>query len=62
MEGISTTRLLPPVGKDWNDAVKAMSAGNKPSLIGRLEAAKTEAAEHNAQSGTNLKGITPEWR
>ena len=44
--GISTFRSLPPAGhKDWNDALKA--GVSKPSLIGRLEAAKTDAAEYN---------------
>jgi len=62
LDGITATRQLPPAGKDWNDAVKIMSVGSKPSLIGRLEAAKTEAAEHNAQSGAIQKGITPERR
>jgi hypothetical protein len=45
--GIAVIRSLPPAGhKDWNDALKA--SASKPSLIGRLEAAKETAAEHNA--------------
>ena len=47
LPGISATRSLPPSGhKDWNDVTKL--GANKPSLIGRLEAAKGTAAEHNA--------------
>ena len=46
MEGITATRSLPSAGKDWNDAL--LSIRSKPSLIERLEAAKTKAAEQNS--------------
>jgi len=46
---IAVIRSFPPVGKkDWNDALMALKNGQKPSLIGRLEAAKVTAAEMNS--------------
>jgi len=61
---IKATRLIPPGGhKDWNDALMA-GAGRSP-LIGRLEAAKTEAAAVNrevAHETTNQKRSALEWR
>ena len=46
---ITVTRSLPPENnKDWNDALIAIRSGNKPSLLGRLEAAKVTAAELNS--------------
>ena len=59
IQGISVIRSLSPVGKDWNDTLKA--SRDKPSLIGRLESAKTIAAEHNAQSGIFQKRTALEW-
>jgi len=61
LQGIFVSRFLPPAGKDWNDALNMTGVAQKPSLIGRLEAAKITAAEHNAQIGTYQKGIMPEW-
>jgi hypothetical protein len=50
LPGIRPTRQIPPAGhKDWNDAL--IAGANKPSLIGRLEDAKTEAAELNGING-----------
>jgi hypothetical protein len=44
---LSVIRSMPPAGfKDWNDALKSRT--KKPSLIGRLDAAKADAAEYNA--------------
>ena len=61
---ITAVRSLPPAGhKDWNDALKA--ATQKPSLIGRLEAAKETAAAHNAAivlDGTQHKRSALEGR
>jgi len=52
---ITAVRSLPPAGhKDWNDVLKA--GISKPSLIGRLETAKTEAAEINSLVGRERTG------
>jgi hypothetical protein len=61
LQGISVSRLLPPAGKDWNDALLSIGSAQKPSLLGRLEAAKVTAVEHNAQIGKHQKGFAPEW-
>jgi len=45
---IEAVRILPPAGKDWNDALISMRAKEKPSLLGMLGIAKAEAAGHNA--------------
>jgi len=45
---ISATRFLPSAGKDWNDALLSAISERKPSLIERLESAKTTAAELNS--------------
>ena len=50
LEGIAVSRSIPPAGKDWNDALVAALGEHRPSLIGRLEAAKTIADERNALS------------
>jgi len=57
IQGISVTRSLPPDNhKDWNDALILIK--NKPSLIGRLEAAKVTAAEINNLVGRERAGIS----
>ena len=48
LPGITGTRSIPLAGKDWNDMLMAHRNGNKPSLIGKLEAAKVTAAELNS--------------
>jgi hypothetical protein len=59
LQGISVVRSLPPDDhKDWNDALILLKNDNKPSLIGRLEAAKVAAAEANNLSGREYAGIT----
>ena len=46
---LKVTRHLPLKGcKDWNDALMAVINETKPSLLGRLEAAKAAAAEMNS--------------
>jgi len=57
LPGITVSRSIPPAGnKDWNDALTAIRSGNKPSLIGRLEAAKVTAAELNSPAGRERAG------
>jgi len=50
LEGITVSRSIPPAGKDWNDTLIASLGEYRPSLIERLEAAKTIADERNALS------------
>jgi len=60
---ITVARLLPPAGKDWSDTLKAVRSEKKPSLIGRLEAAKSIAAMRtpvNTSGGSHQKSL--EWR
>jgi hypothetical protein len=52
LPGITAARSLPPNGaKDWNDALMAHMREEKPSLIGRLENAKVEAAIYDRVAG-----------
>jgi predicted deacylase len=56
---IEVVRHLPPAGKkDWNDALMALRSVHKPSLIGRLEAAKVAAAETNGLAVREKAGDT----
>jgi hypothetical protein len=49
LSDIAVTRLLPPSGsRDWNDALNSVRNENKPSLIGRLEAAKAATVRVNS--------------
>ena len=57
---IAVARFLPPDGsKDWNDALMAQRSVNKPSLLGRLEAAKSEVAETNRITERERTGDPP---
>jgi hypothetical protein len=49
IEGLSSTRLFPPAGKDWSDSLNVTS-GNERSMRDVMEAAKIKAAEYNAKS------------
>ena len=63
LEGIAVSRSIPPAGKDWNDALMAATGKYRPSLIGRLETAKTIADEQNASNaagGTHQKHVALE--
>ena len=60
LPGIAVSRFLPPAGnKDWNDALVALNHANKPSLLGRLEAAKMESAEINSLTMRERRGDVP---
>jgi len=57
LPGIEAIRSFPPAGnKDWNDALVAIKNRDKPSLLGRLEEAKTIAAGINGLSGKERNG------
>jgi hypothetical protein len=55
LPGISTTRILPVSGKDWSDALMLATGEKKPSLLGRLDAAKSEAALQKTQYGSEQR-------
>ena len=57
LQGITAARSPPLAGyKDWNDSLIAVKNKSKPSLIRRLEAAKTTVAESSGFAEKERKG------